>query len=290
MVLRLLARYDAGLYPAPAAADAGNALIYPKFPVTVSLAQGCVRESSGFDVNFCGTKPFVVVMALLPLLAACEGSTRFGGFDRPMGSQTRVAAQPAPIVAAPTPEVRSEPLPPPPGARVAQGGVSAGPNGTGINDGPITGGVTPGLPDAGTTVPIGPGVGGGVPDTTTPPPLRDVGPRTGTTRIASRDPGPTGPAPAPTRTGVTGNWTARESAGGSCKVTLSSAPALDLYKASSSGCGSRELQRISAWELRGDEVYLYEPGGGVAARLKQSGAQRFEGAAAKTGAPITLGK
>ncbi len=86
-----------------------------------------------------------------------------------------------------------------------------------------------------------------------------------------------------------GNWSAREASGGNCRVTLSSAPTLDLYKASSSGCQSRELQRISAWELRGDEVYLYEPGGGVAARLKQSG-RGFEGAAAKTGAPISLNK
>jgi hypothetical protein len=73
-------------------------------------------------------------------------------------------------------------------------------------------------------------------------------------------------------------------------VLLSSAPALDLYKASTSGCQSRELQRVSAWELRGEEVYLYEPGGAVAARLKQSGSQTFQGAAAKTGAPITLSK
>jgi hypothetical protein len=49
------------------------------------------------------------------------------------------------------------------------------------------------------------------------------------------------------------------------------------------------LQRVSAWELRGDEVYLYEPGGGVAARLKQAG-RNFEGSAAKTGAPVSLQK
>jgi hypothetical protein len=88
---------------------------------------------------------------------------------------------------------------------------------------------------------------------------------------------------------VTGNWTAREAAGGSCRVTLSSVPTLDLYKASTSGCQSRELQRVNAWELRGEEVYLYEQGGGVAARLKQSG-RGFEGAAARTGAPISMAK
>jgi hypothetical protein len=49
------------------------------------------------------------------------------------------------------------------------------------------------------------------------------------------------------------------------------------------------LQRVTAWELRGDEVYLYEPGGGIAARLKKSGSS-FEGSASKTGAPLTLSK
>jgi Protease inhibitor Inh len=88
---------------------------------------------------------------------------------------------------------------------------------------------------------------------------------------------------------VTGNWTAREAAGKSCRVTLSGTPTLDLYKASSAGCQSKELQRVTAWELRGDEVYLYEPGGGIAARLKKSG-NSFEGSSAKTGAPVSLSK
>jgi hypothetical protein len=108
-------------------------------------------------------------------------------------------------------------------------------------------------------------------------------------QVAARPPEPAAPSGPPTRTAVTGNWTAKEAAGGSCRVTLSSAPTLDLYKANSSGCQSRELQRVNAWELRGDEVYLYEPGGGVAARLKQSG-RTFEGTSARTGAPITLTK
>jgi hypothetical protein len=72
-------------------------------------------------------------------------------------------------------------------------------------------------------------------------------------------------------------------------VTLSSVPTLDLYKASTSGCQTRELKAVNAWELRGEEVYLYEPGGGVAARLKRSGGG-FEGSAARTGAPVMLSK
>jgi hypothetical protein len=88
---------------------------------------------------------------------------------------------------------------------------------------------------------------------------------------------------------VTGNWTLSEASGGRCKATLSSAPALDVYKASTSGCKSREMQRITAWELRGSDIYLYEQGGAVAAKLQQSGSS-FSGATAKSGAPVTLSK
>lgn len=245
-------------------------------------------------------RPRLVLLALVPLLAACDGSQRLGGFSRPFGEPARVQqpAQPAPIIAAPTPDVQTAPLPPPGGSVVArgpaldpQGGLN-GANG-GFTPGGVTPGTTPGLPPAGSTVPISPQ---GSP--TTPPPEAGVPPRlpeppgtrTPPPRVAARDPAPTAAPSAPTRTGVTGNWTAREAAGGSCRVTLSSAPALDLYKASTSGCASQELRRVNAWELRGDEVYLYEPGGAVAARLKQSANQRFDGAAAKTGAPITLSK
>ena len=88
---------------------------------------------------------------------------------------------------------------------------------------------------------------------------------------------------------MTGNWTARESSGGACKVTLSSVSKLDLYGASTSGCQSKDLQKVTAWELRGDDVFLYEPGGTVAARLKARGGQ-ISGTLSKSGAPVTLSK
>jgi hypothetical protein len=106
-------------------------------------------------------------------------------------------------------------------------------------------------------------------------------------------PAPVAPAPAqpqqvasvaPTsRSSVVGGWTARE-ASGSCRVQLSSAPALDLYKASASGCANRDLGRVNAWDFRDGEVYLYQPGGAVAARLRPSGGA-LEGVLAKSGAP-----
>ena len=106
------------------------------------------------------------------------------------------------------------------------------------------------------------------------------------------------PAPEPTqpqraavtmggRSATVGTWTAREATGSTCRVQLSSSPALDLYKASSAGCANKDLARVSAWDYRDGEVYLYQPGGTVAARLRSSGGG-MDGALAKSGAPLTL--
>ena len=92
---------------------------------------------------------------------------------------------------------------------------------------------------------------------------------------------------APNRASVVGGWTARDATGASCRVQLSSAPALDLYKASASGCSNRDLGRVTAWDYRDGEVYLYQPGGAVAARLRPAGGS-MDGVLAKSGAPLTL--
>ncbi|TXN58706.1 AprI/Inh family metalloprotease inhibitor, partial [Methylobacterium sp. WL2] len=102
------------------------------------------------------------------------------------------------------------------------------------------------------------------------------------------------PAPPPPvvtsgRASVVGSWDARDATGGNCKVTLSSAPALDLYKASASGCPNKDLARVSAWDFRDGEVYLYQPGGTVAARLRQGGGA-LEGALTKSGASLALAR
>jgi hypothetical protein len=210
--------------------------------------------------------------ALAAVLAGCQGSGRFSDFG---GSppQAAVVSRPPQLTPAPTSPVQSTPLPP--------------------IGGPPQTAPSAGLPPIGSTVPIETPDGGQPRSTARPqppidPPPAAPAPEQRPPQVAAR-PEPAAPSGPPTRTAVTGNWTAREAAGGSCKVTLSSAPTLDLYKASSSGCQSKELQRVNAWELRGDEVYLYEPGGGVAARLKKTGGN-FEGSAARTGAPITLSK
>ena len=111
----------------------------------------------------------------------------------------------------------------------------------------------------------------------TPAPVEPLPPPSAPPQIASV---------APTRSSVVGSWTAQE-ASGSCRVQLSSAPALDLYRASASGCANRDLGRVNAWDFRDGEVYLYQPGGAVAARLRPAGAG-LEGVLAKSGAPLSL--
>lgn len=101
------------------------------------------------------------------------------------------------------------------------------------------------------------------------------------------------PAPAPaapaSRTSMVGGWTAKDASGGTCRVQLSSSPALDLYKASASGCANQDLAKVNAWDYRDGEVYLYQTGGSVTARLRGSSGS-LSGVLAKSGAPLSLSR
>ena len=88
---------------------------------------------------------------------------------------------------------------------------------------------------------------------------------------------------------MVGGWTARDASGGTCRIQLSSSPALDLYRASASGCSNQDLSRINAWDYRDGEVYLYQTGGAVAARLRGSSSS-LSGALLKSGAPLSMGR
>lgn len=88
---------------------------------------------------------------------------------------------------------------------------------------------------------------------------------------------------------VLGSWAAKDATGARCKVQLSSAPAVDLYKASASGCPNKDLAKITAWDQRDGEIYLYQPGGTIAARLRPSGAG-YEGVMTKSSAAISLAR
>ncbi len=125
-----------------------------------------------------------------------------------------------------------------------------------------------------------------------------MAPPAGGTDIAGLPPAPPPPtvsapapaaAPAPSsRTAMVGNWSVQTS-GGSCRIQLSSSPALDLYRASASGCSNQDLSKVNAWDYRDGEVYLYQTGGAVAARLRGSSAS-LSGVLAKSGAPLSLSR
>jgi len=104
---------------------------------------------------------------------------------------------------------------------------------------------------------------------------------------------PPAAAPAPaapsSRTAMVGNWTVREASGKTCRIQLSSSPALDLYRASASGCSNQDLSKVNAWDYRNGEVYLYQTGGSVAARLRGSSSS-LSGVLARSGAPLSLAR
>jgi len=225
--------------------------------------------------------------ALLPLLAltACAGSQRFSGpvMNQPSYSQPLPSAPP--VSSAP---ITSEPLPPPggyPAAPPQAGGypVAGGPQGGGLpppqdpffdpNAGAAPQGQPQSLPPTGQ-------------------PGQDPGLRgSNNNQVAGLGSAPAAaPRPSASRDSMVGGWTAREATGGTCRVQLSSSPTLDLYRASSSGCTNKDLQKISAWDFRDGEVYLYQQGGTVAARLRSSGSGALDGAVTKSGASLSLNR
>lgn len=87
-------------------------------------------------------------------------------------------------------------------------------------------------------------------------------------------------------TAVSGTWTVTD-AGDRCRITLTSTPLFEFYRASPQSCRAPSLARINAWEQRGSEIVLLQPGGRVAARLSPQGGGSYAGATA-TGAPVSM--
>lgn len=194
-------------------------------------------------------RPSFPTIAVL-CLSAGLGACASDRFDGPRARAPGPRADfDAPVTAIPSGTVTASPLAPPPGATASPASPPPGP----------VAGLNPSAP--GSTV---------VAEPVTPPPA---------------------PPPVVTtgRAAVVGGWDARDATGATCRVTLSSTPSLDLYKASTSGCQNKELGRVSAWDYRDGEVYLYQPGGSVAARLRQGGAG-LDGALTKSGASLALNR
>ena len=202
--------------------------------------------------------PLAATVCSVLALGACT-SSRLGGMGpAPVQAAAAppMAPMPEPVEAVPSGPVLSEPLPP-------LGGPGA--------VGPVGSAPLPGDAAAPSTQ-----VASLPPQTAQPatPPMAPAAP----------------PVAAPSgRSSLVGNWTARDASGASCRVQLSSSPALDLYRASAGSCSNKDLSKITAWDYRDGEIYLYQPGGTVTARLRGSGGS-LDGVLSKSGAPLSLSK
>jgi hypothetical protein len=74
----------------------------------------------------------------------------------------------------------------------------------------------------------------------------------------------------------------------SCRVQLSSAPSLDLYKASTQGCTNNALDKVNGWSFREEKILLFSRGE-VVARLSGQEAS-LEGTTSASGTPIQLSR
>ncbi len=230
----------------------------------------------------------LAVFVALPLLQGCESVSRFGDSldPRSLPPSRSSVNNPSAISATPTPSVIFEPLPPPP-PRFAPSVPNPVLNAPQVNV-PQPGGLAAPL-IGGVVAPQAGGLTGGLtPVTTKTASLTPAG-VIKSQRIVPVESVSDNAPEKPSQSRLTGGWSVAQGSGSKCKLTLSNAPALDLYKAQTIGCGAG-LTKVNAWELRGDEIYLYEQGGGVAARLKQVGNSSFNGSAAKTGAPMSISK
>jgi len=225
------------------------------------------------------------LLLLAPLVAGCDSVSRLSDLDPRSPSVSSGPITPASPT--PTPNVTTQDLPPPPPRFGSGAGISApttAPDGSVL---PPPGAQASALPPPGQL----PGAvdapqAGGL----APPPPGQQKVATGPTGRPSEPAASAAAAPErPTQSRLTGSWSVNQGGQGKCSLVLSNAPALDLYKAQTSGCGTG-LAKVNAWELRGSEIYLYERGGGVAARLKQAGNASFNGALAKSGAPVSINK
>ncbi len=218
---------------------------------------------------------FLALLASTASLAGCTGSSRMDSFwggsrsDSVFARQT--AAQPgSDDIIAPTPSARpnggiqTTDLAPVPGTRVApadQVGIGGSEPLPGVNNQSIIA-PDPAVPAA-------------------PPAVASVTPSTIT--------GSTSPAVSGGGVSrLSGTWTVTD-AGDKCRITLTSQSLFEYYRASASSCKSASFAKVNAWEQRGQEVVLLEPGGKVAARFFPQGDGRYSGSTAR-GASVIMSR
>ncbi len=129
-------------------------------------------------------------------------------------------------------------------------------------------------------------------DTTIAPPAAPSSQPSGERQIIASAPAAAEAAPAASGgnaiSRISGTWTVTD-AGDKCRVTLTSQPLFEYYRASAPGCKSASFAKVNAWEQRGSEVVLLEPGGKVAARLAPTGNGSYSGATAR-GATVQMSR
>lgn len=82
------------------------------------------------------------------------------------------------------------------------------------------------------------------------------------------------------RTDLLGGWKIA-SGGDSCQLFMTLTTWSGGYRATTRGCNSAQLQRISAWDLQGKQVTLKGADGSVVATLYGAGGERFSGSTAE---------
>lgn len=105
----------------------------------------------------------------------------------------------------------------------------------------------------------------------------------------STQPAPAQPAPngePVTREAVSGTWTV-SSDNSECRMILAFTKWSGGYRAATKRCESAELQTVSAWDVKGQQVVLMDGSGNTIARLYNSGGERFDGTT-NSGQPVTF--
>jgi hypothetical protein len=104
--------------------------------------------------------------------------------------------------------------------------------------------------------------------------------------VAALAPVPAVPAIPRPNIGALGTWSVKDT-DGTCRLTLTSQSFFDYQRANST-CKGASLAKVNAWEKKGSEIILYEPGGKIAARLNDQGGS-YAGSTSK-GAEIRMSR
>lgn len=258
-----------------------------------SPPQGAIKGGSALRVDTFRVTPFMAMRPAALLLASvalagCTSSSRFGDFSTasvpPTGSE-RVDRS----------FERSQQMPPPqPERRPSSADQDVIPGGQPGESGTVETEEMPapsvaGRSDVGPSAiepALRPSEPGAQPQIMQPEPQRG-GPPSSPAPVVSAMPRQERPTVS-SATSIAGTWTVSD-AGDRCRITLTSTPLFEFYRASPQNCRAPSLARINAWEQRGSEVVLLQPGGRVAARLSPQGGGSYSGATA-TGAPVSMAR